>query len=88
MGYRRQRFALPLFVLCLCGFLGVLIDLDHVVVAVQKIVGVVSGNMAALAGRPAHIPSVIVGGIVWLVVNTLALRFLYKTMVMNGKRIR
>ncbi len=80
-GYRNKGFALPLFILCVCGVLGILIDLDHLAIPTQQILTLLSGGVPSYASRPAHIYCFIVSGFVWFVANTLVLRFLYKIVV-------
>lgn len=79
-----QGFALPLFILCVCGILGILIDLDHLVIPTQQILTLLSGGVPSYASRPAHIPGLVVSGIVWFVANTLVLRLLCKYMEMKN----
>ena len=83
--YRSKGFALPLFILCICGVFGVLIDLDHLAIPTQQILTLLSGGVPSYAGRPAHILCLIVSGIVWGVGNALLLRLLCKHMVMNRR---
>jgi len=85
--YRNKRFAISLFIICVCGVLGILIDLDHVVIPIRQIIELLSGHMVTYASRPAHIPCVVVSGLVWFVANTLVLRLLCKYMGLRKKRI-
>ena len=85
--YRSKGFALSLFIICICGVLGILIDLDHLAIPTQQILALLSGGVPSYASRPAHIYCFIVGGIVWIVANALVLRLLYKIMVMRGRTI-
>ncbi len=82
--YRDKGFALPLFILCVCGVLGILIDVDHLAIPTQQILTLLSGGIPSYAGRPAHILCVVVSGLVWFVANALVLRLLYKYMGMKN----
>ena len=83
--YRSKGFALSLFVICVCGIFGLLIDLDHLAMPTQQLIAVLSGGVPSYASRPAHILCVIVSGLVWIVGNTLLFRLLCKYVVMNKK---
>lgn len=83
--HSNQGFALPLFILCVCGLLGILVDLDHLAIPTQQILTLLSGGIPSYAGRPAHIPCVVVSGLVWFVANALVLRLLCKYMAMKRK---
>ena len=62
-----DRFALPLLVLLICGAVSVGLDLDHVPVLLAKGLPITLDNLATQAGRPLHLPAVVVSGVVFLI---------------------
>jgi hypothetical protein len=57
-----SRLGYALLVFGICGIASVLLDLDHIVVLVQKGLPITIENLATRAGRPFHIPVLVVLG--------------------------
>ena len=66
-----KGFIGSLLILCVCGFLGILIDLDHLVTFI------VWGKFT----REAHISGLFISWLAWFLGSAYCLRLFYKDMV-------
>ena len=64
---RYDRFLEPLFIILISGIVSVAVDLDHIIVLLTKGLPITLVNLATQAGRPLHIPLVVVSGIVCVI---------------------
>jgi len=76
------------FVIGLCGACGVLIDLDHVLVLLVKGIPLTWENLARQAGRPFHIPAVVVCGVLCLIGHTRLHRLLARDSEITRKIVK
>ena len=68
---RTKRRATPFCIFCLCGLGSVLLDLDHIAALVLAGLPITWENLARHAGRPLHLPALLVSGLVCLVFGAL-----------------
>lgn len=68
------RRVTALLVFCICGCAGVLLDLDHILVLWIRGLPITLPNLADEAGRPLHIPAMLVMGAFALIFSALFAR--------------
>ena len=61
------RLAQALFIIGICGAVSVLLDVDHVLFCIVSGTPITWENLARNAGRPLHIPAVVIVGVLCLI---------------------
>ena len=70
----RNRFVTAFLIFCICGISGVLLDLDHVLALWYRGLPITWENLVFNAGRPLHIPAMLVSGLVCVILCALLVR--------------
>lgn len=68
------RFVAALLVLLTSGISGLLLDVDHILVLWIRGLPVTLENLAFNAGRPLHVPTMLVSGLVFFICYALLVR--------------
>ena len=68
---------LKLLLFCYYGLVSVFLDLDHVIPLLQQGLPITVENLLTRAGRPLHIPILIIIGIVCIYFGSLITRLLW-----------